>query len=207
VRQQVNLYQPLFRKQEKKFSSTAMLQAAGIILAGIVLLITWTQWQVFALKGEITRAEQQHAMASKRLRDVTQQFGGQKLATVSADEEIARLEQRIAAYQRVNELLSRGALGNTRGFSEYFAAFARQTLPGIWLTGFDIVGAAEQVTLQGRSNNAGTVPRFVQKLSSEPRLAGIEFHTFQISRPGKGDGAYVDFTLKTAGMNPPTRAP
>ena len=38
VSQQINLYQPIFRKQEKKFSTTAMLQAAGLVLAGIVLI-------------------------------------------------------------------------------------------------------------------------------------------------------------------------
>ena len=30
--QQVNLYQPIFRKEEKKFSTVAMLQAMGLVV-------------------------------------------------------------------------------------------------------------------------------------------------------------------------------
>lgn len=206
MRQQVNLYQPIFRKQEKKFSAKAMLQAIAAILAGIVALFAWTQWQVSLLKTEIARADQQQAAVSKRLNEITQQFGGRALASHSADEEIARLEQRIAFHQRVHEVLTRGLFSNTQGFSEYFAAFARQTLPDVlWLTGFDIVGAAEQMTLQGRSRRPEAVPRYVQKLAAERRFAGIEFHVFQMARSeadGKSAGASVDFTLRTAGAPP-----
>jgi len=205
VRQQVNLYQPIFRKQEKKFSSTAMLQAIMVIFGGIVALFAWTQYQVVTLKNEIVRAEQQLATVAKRLGEVTQQFGARPQTGGTADEEIARLEQRVAATQRMRELLSRGLFSNTYGFSDYFMAFGRQSqyVPGIWLTGFDIVGAAEQLTLSGRSNSPEAVPRYMQKLSAERRLAGVEFQIFQMSRAG----ANVDFTLKTAGAAASGKAP
>jgi hypothetical protein len=201
VRQQVNLYQPIFRKQEKKFSARAMLQAIAAVFAGVVLLYGWTQWQVRGLKDELRRAEQQQATVAKRLNDVTAQFSGRRTVQ-SVDEEIARLEKQLAARQRVREILSRGIFGNTQGFSEYFAAFARHPMPGLWLTGFDIVGAAEQMTLQGRTTNPEAVPRYVQRLAAEPKLTGIEFQVFQLARPapaGKTAAAYVDFMLKTAG--------
>jgi hypothetical protein len=202
VSQQINLYQPLFRKQEKKFSARAMLQAVGLVFGGVVLLYAWTLWQVSSLKGEIRRAEEQHAAVTKRLADVTQQFSG-RARGLSIEEEIARLERQLAAKHRAQEILGRGMFSNTEGFSDYFAAFARQRLPGVWITGFDIVGAAEQMTLQGRSTNPESVPRYVQKLSAEKKLTGIEFQVFQMSRPGTEEKraalSYVNFTLKTAG--------
>jgi Tfp pilus assembly protein PilN len=200
VRQQVNLFQPLFRKQEKKFSATAMLQAIGVILVGIVLLIAWTQWQVSVLKRESARTDQQLVAVTKRLGDVGQQFGGRAQAQ-TVDDEIARLEQQLAAKQRVRGVLGQGLFGNTQGFSEYFTSFARQGVPGLWLTGFEIVGAADRMTLQGRSTSGEAVPRYLQKLAAERRLAGIEFQVFQIERPAadsKPTGAYLNFTLKTA---------
>lgn len=198
--QQVNLYQPIFRKQEKKFSAKAMLQAVAIILAGIVALFAWTQWQVGQLRGEIARADQQLAASSKRLEEVSRQFGGQARGA-SVDDEIRQLEQQLVAKQRIRNVLGQGFFSNTRGFSDYFAAFARQHQPGVWLTGFDIVGAAEEMTLKGRSNSDEAVPRYIQKLAAEQRLVGIEFHVFQLAREttrDKSPGAYVNFTLKTA---------
>jgi hypothetical protein len=201
VRQQVNLYQPIFRKQEKKFSATAMMQSIAIISVGIVLLFAWTQWQVSLLKSELTRTDQQLAAVTKRLNDVTQQFGGRTTVSTTVEQEIARLEQVVGSQQRVRDTLSRGLFSNTKGFSEYLAAFARQArhAPDVSLTGFDIIGAAEQMTLQGRSGSAEAVPRYVQRLSVEKPLAGIEFRMFQIARPdAKKAGSYVDFTLTTA---------
>ena len=196
MRQQVNLYQPIFRRQEKKFSAEAMLQATGAVVAGVVLLYAYTQWQVSSLRREVQRADQQYATVTKRLTEVSAKFSGQARG-VSISDEIARLERKIAEKQRVQEILQRGIFSNPLGFSDYFVSFPRQYTPGVWITGFDIVGGAEQLSLQGRSTNPELVPRYVQRLASEKRLAGIEFQVFQMSRAG----TYVDFTLKTAGAH------
>ena len=199
--QQINLYQPIFRKEEKKFSTVAMLQAVGLVAVGVVLLYGFTWWQSEALKSELKRVEQSHATASKRLADAGQKFAP-RTGAASIDTEIARLEGELAARQQIQEILRRGIFSNTRGFSDYFASFARQRVPGVWLTGFDITGAAEDMSLAGRTTNPELVPRYMQKLSSEKTLAGIEFRAFQMSRPGpdaKGpDAMFVEFQARTA---------
>lgn len=198
--QQINLYQPIFRKEEKKFSTVAMLQAVGMVAAGVVLLYGFTWWQSEALKNELKRVEQSHATASKRLADANQKFGT-RTGAASIDTEIARLESELAGRQQIQEILKRGIFSNTRGFSDYFSSFARQRVPGVWLTGFDITGAAEEMSLAGRTTNPELVPRYMQKLSSEQTLAGIEFRVFQMSRPGpdaKGpDAMFVEFQART----------
>lgn len=203
--QQINLYQPIFRKQEKKFSALAMLQSVGIVAAGVILLYGYMWWQSQALKHELARAEQNHAAASKRLAEASQKFGARPDAT-SLDAEIARLENELAAKQQVQEILKRGVFSNTRGFSDYFVSFARQRVPGVWLTGIDITGAAEEMALAGRTVNPELVPRYMQKLSSEKPLAGIEFRAFQMNRPGpeaKGpEATFVEFQARTAAGNP-----
>jgi Tfp pilus assembly protein PilN len=202
VSQQVNLYQPIFRKEEKKFSTVAMLQAMGLVVVGVVAIYAYTWWQVGTLKSELKRAEQQHTAASKRLADATEKFG-QRPGRTSLDGEIARMESEIVAKQRIQEILQRGVFSNTHGFSDYFVSFARQHTPGVWLTGFDITGAAEQMTLTGRSTNPELVPRYMQKLSAEKTLSGIEFRVFQMNRPAadakEPDARYVEFQVKTSG--------
>jgi Tfp pilus assembly protein PilN len=202
VSQQVNLYQPIFRRQERKFSARAMLQAVGLVVGGVLLMVFYTQWQISSLRSEIKRAEVQQATVSKRLDDLVRQFSG-RIKARTVDEEIARLESEIGAKQRIYDILQRGVFSNSEGFSGYLTALARQNLQGVWLTGFEITGAAEQMMLQGRSVSRELVPRYMQRLSAEKQLAGIEFRTFYLSGAvpqGKGGaGAEVDFQLRTVG--------
>lgn len=202
--QQVNLYQPIFRKEEKKFSTFAMLQAIGIVSIGIVLMYAYSWWQIGALRSELQRAEQSHVAATKRLADATGKFG--KAGAVSSlDTEIARMELELVAKRRIQDILQRGVFSNTHGFSDYFVSFARQSVPGVWLTGFDITGAADQMMLAGRSTNPELVPRYMQKLSTEKTLSGIVFNVFQMNRPAAdakdANTNYIEFQAKTV-VNP-----
>lgn len=195
--QQINLYQPLFRKQKKKFSALAMAQATGALVAGIVLMYGYSQWQVQSQRAELHAAEARLASVSKKLDDVARQFG-RTTPGRSVEQELAELEQRLAERRQVREILGRGVFGNTQGFADYLAAFARQHVPGVWLTGFDIVGRAEQMTLAGRSVEPELVPRYLQRLSGEPRLTGTEFRVFQMNRPAdRATAPYVEFLVKT----------
>jgi Tfp pilus assembly protein PilN len=201
VSQQINLYQPIFRKEEKKFSAVAMLQSVGLVAIGVVALYAFMQWQSVTLKSELQRVEQSHAAASKRLAEAKKSFG-QRKGPGSLDSEIERLEGEIVAKQRMQDLLQSGIFSNTTGFSSYLVSFARQSISGVWLTGFDITGAADQMSLAGRTSNPELVPRYMQKLSTEQLLSGIEFHAFEMSRPvpkpKEQDTQYVEFQAKTA---------
>ncbi len=199
--QQINLYQPIFRKEEKKFSSIAMLQSVGLVAIGVAVLYAFMWWRTDSLRNDLKAAEQNYAAAGKRLADVTQKFGQGK-GPGSIDNEIARLESEIVAKQRMQEILLSGIFSNTTGFSDYFVSLARQSVPGVWLTGFDITGAAEQMSLAGRTTNPELVPRYMQKLSLEKPLSGIEFQAFQMNRPEpkpkEPETIYVEFLARTS---------
>lgn len=199
--QQVNLYLPVFRKQKRRFSAMAMLQATGLVVLGIGLLYGYTWWQVRQQRTELALTEKQFAGMNKRLDEVSRQFG-ERLQSKELQTQIQKLQQQVTERERLQQILQ-SAQFNTQGFSDYFVAFARQHIRGIWLTGLDITGAAEQLTLAGRSSNPELVPRYLQQLSTEKRLSGIEFRSFQMSRvtaDAKAAGApYIEFTVKTNG--------
>ena len=199
--QQINLYQPIFRKEEKKFSTVAMLQAAGLVAIGVVAIYGYSWWQNGELKKELKRVDQNQATAAKRLAEVTEKFGqGGKQSPI--DLEIVRLESEIVSRQRIQEALQSGVFSNTLGFSDYFVSFARQHIHGIWLTGVDITGAAEQMILSGRSTSPELIPRYMQKLSAEKPLSGIVFNVFQMNRPAPDakqmEPQYIEFQVKTS---------
>ncbi len=191
--QQINLYRPIFRKQEKKFSAKAMLQAGAAMVIGIAVLYGVLFWQVSGAREELRQAEKRHAEATTKLETVTRQFAP-AAGTTSAADRLAQLEQEIAARRRVQEVLNRGLFVNKRGYSDYLLALARQHVDGVWITSVAITGAGEDMKLQGRTVDPVRVPRYVQRLSAESTLAGKEFEVFLMTSDKQR--SYSDFLLK-----------
>lgn len=199
--QQINLYQAIFRKEPKKFSAKTLLQASVLVLVGAALLYSYSHWQARSLRAALAQAERQHAALNKRLEEVSRKFGAQSKSRL-LEREIARLERLIAAKSRIKEILERGVFANTDGYSEYLLALARQHVSGIWLTGFAIAGAGEELTLKGRTTIPEAVPRYMQKLADEDTLSGIEFQVFWMAKPAEDEKQrtppYIEFVVTTS---------
>jgi hypothetical protein len=54
---------------------------------------------------------------------------------------------------------------------------------GMWLTGVSIVGAGNEIGVQGRALDAQLVPQFITRLAQEPVLRGKTFAELRIERP------------------------
>ena len=198
--QQINLYHPIFRKQEKKFSARSMLQAGGAILLGTALLYGYVVWQMSSLRAEASKATAQHNIATQRLQEVTQKFSARPKSQ-RLQHEVDELERKVNAMTKVKAILHSGAFGNTTGYSDYMAAFARQHIKGLWLTGFVITGSGNEMSIEGRTVIPELVPKYMQKLAVEDRLAGAEFDVFWIKRPETQGTTtsppYLEFLVKT----------
>lgn len=211
--QQVNLYSPIFRRQEKKFSAYAMLQAGGAILAGVVLLAALSLWQLMRLGTELKNAEQQYAVAFKQFDEANRQLKP-RVGDLKLEEEVAKLEAMLAVSGPAQAILRRDIFGESRGYSTYFIALARQSVSDLWLTDIDIIGAGQTIQLSGRARVPERVPQYLQKLSSEKVLSGTEFKVFRLDRPEEKDdkgqplpvkagkkpalAPYVEFVIRTA---------
>ncbi len=55
--QQINLYQPIFRKQRQIFSATTLAQLLGIVAAALLLIYGYGLLQVRGLEGEVVQLE------------------------------------------------------------------------------------------------------------------------------------------------------
>lgn len=200
IAQQVNLYHPIFRKQQKRFSAKAMVQAGAGVVLGTLLMYGYAWWQTASLRHQVAQATAELDTARKRLETFNNQLAARHVDPRLA-QEARDLELRANAAERVGQLLAGQALAGSTGYSKYFVAFARQHVSGVWLTGFSVADAGEDVTLNGRTANPELVPRFLQRLSQEEALNGVRFHVFQLQRPKKADKGesrgYVEFVVKT----------
>lgn len=202
--QQINLYSPIFRRQEKKFSAKAMFQAGGMIVLGIFLLAGLNAWKLITLRSELETAGQQQVAALQKLEETRGKLKP-RVGDLRLEEEVGKLEAVLAVSGQAQEILRRDIFGESRGYSDYFVAFARQSLPELRLTGVDITGAGKSMQLSGRTTVPERVPQYLQKLSSEKVLSGSEFRVFRLDRPEVKDDKGQPFPVK-AGRQP-TLAP
>jgi hypothetical protein len=198
--QQINLFNPVFLKQKRYFSAVTMLQALGLIALGSVAFYGYALYQVAQLSRQAEDMSKRYISEQAKLVRFANEFSPQRSGQM-LEAELKQLEAQAAAQESLLTLLKSGAIGNTEGYSEYMRAFARQSVKGMWLTGFDIVGDGTQMGLSGAVLNAQLLPAYIQRLNREKIMRGKTFATLKMQQPKKdGDRAvprYVEFDLRS----------
>jgi hypothetical protein len=182
--QQINLYNQALLPKVDVFSGRMVLLAlAGIFLLGL-LSYAWSAWDATRLAHEEKLQEAQLVVLQADMTRLGTEVGARKPGP-QLTAELESLDALLAGRNEVIAVLKSGVLGDTRGVSEYFRAFARQTLDGLWLTGFTIVGAGNDITIEGRTLRAELVPGYVGKLRREEVLRGHGFGTLSVQKPAE----------------------
>jgi len=200
INQQVNLFQPIFRKERKLLSFRVLIQACAAVLVVLTLMYGWSVQQTHQMGADLAQLKKRQTQFSTQLAEVSVRLAGMKTDT-APQLALASLEQELAARQKVVSALKRVKNSYTRGVSNYLESFSRQAPKGMWLTGFTVQAGGEGLVIRGRSLQAALVPTFLQQLSSENTLSGTEFGLLHIQREKPG-AHFVDFTVYT-GTEPP----
>lgn len=194
MRQQVNLFQPMFRRQEKRFSAKTLL---GLFAAAAIFFTSvygYARWNVHNLEARLVELQQQYQAELKRVDDLGRQFPLRRQSQ-QLQAQLDKLRNEQSAKEKLITVLRGKTLGNTDGFSGHLEAMARQNIHGMWLTRFHISGDGQQVDIQGNSLNPEYVPRFLQQLSDEDVFEGTEFRVFRMQRDIKQRAA-INFVLR-----------
>ncbi|MBB3121243.1 MSHA biogenesis protein MshI [Pseudoduganella violacea] len=185
--QQINLFNPIFLKQKKIFTALHMAQALGAMALLLVALAAFLNYRSSTLQAEANAGKALVEASQARLNKANAEFvPRQKSKQLEA--EIAQLQAQLQSLQEVEAVLKRGEIGNTEGYAEYFRAFARQNVQGLWLTGVNIVGAGQDIALQGRAMQAALIPAYIGRLKDEKSMRGKTFGALQITQPSAPAG-------------------
>lgn len=204
MKQQINLYLPIFRGEKQPFSAQTMLYALAGVAAVLMLYYGYASWSLGPMKKELASAQQQHNDALKRLETLGQQAqANQKDAAL--EQEVARFTAERDAKQQVLNNLTGGGLGNTQGFSAQIEGLARQRVEGLWLTNISIGEGGASFSLNGGTLAPELVPVLLQALGKEPVFKGIEFKTLLMER-SEQQPSRVNFTLRTGDTAPAGQA-
>jgi len=168
VSQQINLFNPLFMRKEKYFSARTMLQSLGLIALGMLAIYAYALWQASDLRQ--LAASYSGQLAAQRAQFVS--LSGQGRSKL-LEAEAARLEGDLRVRRGVLDVMQGGAgLGNTSGFSRFFAAFARHPMRGVWLTGFSVGDNGNVLNVRGRVLHADLVPEYLKLLNKDDVMRG-----------------------------------
>ena len=180
--QQINLFNPIYRKKGFSFTSAAaMLYGAGIAVAVMALTVVYVERDLNDTRVLAQAVDAEFKAATAQRDKLVAEVSLQK-PSPQIEKEVADLDVLLRSRQEVVDTLKSGAIGNTQGFSDYMLAFSRQSVSGLWLTGFDVALAGNELAIQGRALNADLVPKYLTRLTQEKALSGRQFGAMRISR-------------------------
>ena len=143
--QQVNLFQPIFRRQRQVFSAAVLLPSIGVFVLALAAIAGFGFLQVRALENEAVLLEGRERAQSAQLASLDPSSGVSQRLAVEA--ELALLNSRLLEQQRLVDVLEQKPLGGIGGFSDVLAGLGRQRHRGLWLTRIDINGASGGIEL------------------------------------------------------------
>jgi hypothetical protein len=181
VKQQINLYQPMFRKQQKVFSALTMLQITAFFVVVLSAIYAYNIFQLRPFSVELDKTSAQLAKLSQQIEALSKSFpaGGKNQLMES---EITRLATRLENMEKIRVALSEGSFGNVIGFSGHFEALARGHIDGAWLTDITIADGGGNLTLSGKSIDPELVPVYIKRLADEPVFKNQIFNILELQR-------------------------
>lgn len=203
--QQINLFNPIFLRQEKYFSAKTMVESLVLILVALCAFYVYAHSEVRSF--EDVAADAAHQLADTR--DHFINLGGSlspQRRSKLLEAQVARAEGELRGKQALLASLQAAAADKAQGYSQYFAAFARQTLPGVWLRGFSVADGGEVLSIRGRVLHPDLVPAYIHALNKEEVMRGRSVTRLKLvahneptpaanAAPQPGPARYVEFEL------------
>ncbi len=183
--QQINLYDPALLRKRDWFALSNLVLGAGIA----ALLVATTGMLVRSglpeLQAQTTTGEAQ----LKAMRDQVLVLG-QRVAERKADprieQELAAARQLAAARGEVLQALRQRLASGEPSFADYLRGLARQSMTGLWITGFAWDAASDGLEIRGRTTDPALLPEYIGRLNREPAFRGQAFAALTVAE-GKPD--------------------
>jgi Tfp pilus assembly protein PilN len=196
MNQQINLYQPMFRKQKVVFSAMTMLQVGIFFLLVFSSLYVFQNSKLKPYKKQLDTIDRELVQLSSQV-DIlasSKKQNKSKLLESEIDKLTIELEQR----ERIASVLSSRTFGNSSGFSPYLEAFAKGHVQGTWLTSVNIKQGGASLGLKGKTLSSELVPVYIQKLAEDKSLQGSSFNVMELARLDSDEGeTELNFSIST----------
>lgn len=195
MRQQINLYQPMFRKQEKVFSTVTMLQISGLLVVVLAAIYGYSWWSFKPIEQELARVETEQRRLQQQIARVSAE-SPPPVRSRLLEQEVDRLSNELDRMQRVRHAIGGAVFGNQEGFSSFYEGLARQHVSGLWLTQVKLTQGGTRLVLAGKAISPELVPVYLQRLAGEQAFSGLSFNLLEMTR-SEEDPSLIEFSVGT----------
>jgi len=196
MNQQINMYQPMLRKQKVVFSAMTMLQVGLFFLVIFSSSYAYQSIKLKPHKKQLVTIDQELVQLGSQL--AVLENSRKKSKSKLIEHEIKKLTKELKQRERIANVLSSKSFGNSSGFSSYLEAFAKGHVQGTWLTSVNIEQGGASLGLKGKTLSSELVPVYIQKLAKEESLAGSSFNVMEIARVETVEGKpELSFSIST----------
>lgn len=184
----INLYDPALLRQRQRLTA-ANLAFAVLLLA--VLLFGWGAWariQAGGLAAEAAALDAQTQAARDESVALGKQMADRK-PDPKLELNIAAIKELLGVRQGILDALGQDAGSGPSGFSDYLRGLARQSVTGLWLTGFSVGAEGKRMEIRGRTLDPALVPEYIRRLNAEPAFRNRRFAALTVTVPAPPPGA------------------
>jgi hypothetical protein len=197
MRQQVNFYHKEFRKVIDLFTGQRIVFYVGILLC--LLLIDYSQ-----RIGELSELQTNLRQLKQNLTFTQAQYEKEKKKYIperpdaALNAKIQTLNTELLDKKAILKSIDFAEVNDVRGFSPYFIALSRQSIPEVWLTELTLNQMDNIFVIAGQTIAPEYVPQYLASLSRETIFAGLKFRNMKINRQepkSEEDPAIIDFLI------------
>lgn len=199
--QQINLYQPIFRKEKIVFSAQTI---AWLSLGLIVLLALWSVLvgqRVAGLETELERQQQAEQRAVRQVAELQSSMPAQE-PDAALQAQIVRLQDRRDGLRESLSALERRMPAAEIDLLARLDALSTEIPDGLWLTGLLMADQGETLTVDGNALEARLVPAWLSDLSQVEQFSGMGFRQIRLKERPDGQPG-IQFTISTAAEETP----
>ncbi len=193
--QQINLYQDVLKSGQNQSVINNLVISIIVVIALIAMLSIYFYMDLNATEKKLHSVKKQLTETEVRIQQLQIQYPDRQINTLLI-QEIAHVQKLLSSLSQVISVLTDKTSVQNQGFSQYFSALARQSIPEVWLNTIIINTENNQLQFKGSSYNPEKIPVLLQKWHQEPVFQGKDFAQLSLLQAEENENQ-IDFIVSS----------
>jgi hypothetical protein len=178
----INLYDAALSRQRPWLTAANLVLATGALALALLAWGAWLHTQVGALSTEAADLASRTQSAREQSVALASELARRK-PDPKLEQELVVLDELLGVRQGILSELGQGLASASGGYAEYLRGMARQSVAGLWLTGFTVTAGGSGMEIRGRTLDPALLPEYIRRLNGEKAFRGHRFAALDVATP------------------------